>query len=131
MSQENVEFARRAIHAFNRRDLEGFFQAMDPEIRFEHRLAELQGSFVGSDAVRAWFADLVSIFDTWHIDCTDVRDLGDRVVVLGTVHTTGKGSGVETELPLAVVAEFRGGLVIDYTDYGDWAQALEAAGLQE
>ena len=131
MSQENVEVVRRAIDAFNQRDLESFFQVMDAEIRFEHRLAELQGSFVGGEAVRAWFADLVSIFDTWHIDCTDVRDLGDRVVALGTIHTTGKGSGVETELPLAVVAEFRNGLVVDYIDYGDRAQALAAAGLEE
>jgi ketosteroid isomerase-like protein len=131
MSQENVDLFRGAVEAVNRRDIEGALQLMDPEVRFEHRLAALQGNFVGSDAVRGWFADLVSIFGTWHVDCADIRDLGDRVVVLGTIHTTGKESGVGTDLPLAVVAEFRDGLVIEYIDYGDRAQALEAAGLSE
>jgi ketosteroid isomerase-like protein len=131
MSQENVDLVRGAVEAMNRGDIEGFLQLMDPEIRFEHRLAALEGSFAGIDAVRAWFADLVSIFDTWHIHCTDIRDLGDRMVVLGTIHTTGKESGVETELPLAVVAGLRDGLIIDYIDYGDRAEALEAAGLEK
>ncbi|HSJ17721.1 MAG TPA: nuclear transport factor 2 family protein, partial [Solirubrobacterales bacterium] len=91
----------------------------------------LQGSFVGLDGVRGWFADLTEHFATWRIDCEDIRDLGDRVLALGTIQTTGKGSGVETELPLAIVAEFRDGLVSDYIDYGDRAQALEAVGLSE
>jgi hypothetical protein len=34
-------------------------------------------------------------------------------------------------LPLAIVAEYSDGLVTHYIDYGDWAQALEAAGLRE
>ena len=131
MSQENVDLMRASVEAMNRRDIEGALQLLDPEIRFEHRLAELEGSLVGIDAVRGWFADLVDYFDTWHIDCTDIRDLGDRVLALGAIHTTGKGSLVETELPLAIVAEFRDGLVIDYIDYGDRTQALEAAGLSE
>ena len=131
MSRENVDAMRAGIEAMNRRDIEVVFQGMDPEIRFEHRLAALQGSFVGIDAVRGWFADLVEHFDTWHIHRTDIRDLGDRVLALGTIQTTGKESGVETELPLAIVAEFSDGLVIDYTDYGDRAEALEAAGLSE
>ena len=131
MSQENVDLFRAGIEAMNRRDIEGVFQGMDPAIRFEHRLAALQGSFVGLDGVRGWFADLTEHFATWRIDCEDIRDLGDRVLALGTIQTTGKGSGVETELPLAIVAEFRDGLVSDYIDYGDRAQALEAVGLSE
>ena len=65
------------------------------------------------------------------IQCRDVRDLGDRVLALGVIHATGKESGAETELPLAVVARFRDGLITDFTDYGDKDQALEAAGLSE
>jgi ketosteroid isomerase-like protein len=115
----------------NRRDFEPVFRGMDPEIRFEHRLAALQGSFVGIADVKRWFADLTEVFESWRIDCEDIRDLGDRVLALGTIRTSGKESGVETELPLAIVAEFRNGLITDYIDYGDWAQALEAAGLSE
>jgi ketosteroid isomerase-like protein len=104
---------------------------MDPEIRFDHRLGALQGNVVGHDGVRALFADFGDHFESWRIYCEDIRDLGDRVLVLGTVRAIGKESGAETELPFTVVARIKDGLVIDYTDYGDRDQALEAAGLSE
>ena len=131
MSEENVDLMRESIEAMNRRDIEAVFRGMDPEIRFEHRLAALQGSFVGITDVKRWFADLTEVFDSWWIDCEDIRDLGDRALALGTIRATGKESGVETELPLAIVAEYRDRLITNYTDYGDWAEALAATGLRE
>ena len=129
MSQENVELFRAAIEAMNRRDIETVLQGMDPEIQFEHRLAALQGSFVGLGGVRGWLAYLVEHFGAWRIYCEDIRDLGDRVLALGTIRATGKESGVETELPFTVVARIKDGLMIRFIDYGDRDQALEAAGL--
>jgi hypothetical protein len=35
------------------------------------------------------------------------------------------------EMPFTVLAEFRDGLVTDFTDYGDKEKALEAAGVSE
>jgi ketosteroid isomerase-like protein len=131
MSQENVERFRASIEAMNRRDIESVLQVMDPKIQFEHRLAALQGSFVGLDGVRGWFADLIEHFGAWRIYCEDIRDLGDRVLALGIIRATGKESGVETELPFTVVARIKNGLMIHFTDYGDKDQALEAVGLSE
>ena len=131
MPQENVDRMRASIEAMNRRDIEGVLRLLDPEVRFEHRLAALQGSFVGLDGVRGWFADLLEHFDTWQIDCPDIRDLDDRLLALGTIRATGKESGVETELPFTVVARIQDGLITDFTDYGDRDKALEAAGLRE
>jgi hypothetical protein len=131
MSQENVDRMREGIEAMNRRDIDAVVLGMDPEVRFEHRLAALQGSFVGIDGVKRWFADLAEHFDTWRISCTDIRELGDRVLALGTIRATGTGSGVETEFPLSIVAQYKDGLLTDFIDYGDRDQALEAAGLME
>ena len=61
----------------------------------------------------------------------DIRDLGDRLLALGTLSVTGMGSGIEIEVPLAVVASFRDGLITHFKDFGDWDRALEAAGLSE
>ena len=63
------------------------------------------------------------------IDCPDVRDLGDRVLGLGTIRATRKGSGVETKLTFATVARYRNGRLTHYIDVGDRDQALEAVGL--
>ena len=131
MSQDNVERFRATIEAMNRRDIESVLQGMDPEIQFEHRLAALQGSFVGLDGVRGWLADLVEHFGAWRIYCEDIRDLGDRVLALGAIRATGKESGVETELPFTVVARIKDGLIVYFTDYGDRDRALEAVGLTE
>jgi ketosteroid isomerase-like protein len=131
MSQENVDVIRAAIEAMNRRDIEGVLRLMDPGVRFEHRLAALEGNFVGVDGVRGWFADLLENFDAWQIDCSDIRDLGDRVLALGTIEATGRTSGAETQLPITVVARFKDERITHFTDFGDKAQALEAAGLSE
>jgi len=131
MSQENVDRFVEGIEAFNRNDIEAVLRGMDPEVKFEHRLAELQGKFVGVEAVRGWFADLDAYFEPGRIECSDIRDLDDRVLALGTVRAIGRESGVETELPYTVVATFREGLVTHFTDYGDRTKALEAAGLSE
>jgi ketosteroid isomerase-like protein len=61
----------------------------------------------------------------------DKSKRGDQVLALGTTSLTGKGSGVETELPFAVVARFKDGRMTHFTDYGDRDRALEAAGLRE
>jgi ketosteroid isomerase-like protein len=129
MSQENVAVIQEAIEAMNRRDIEGVLR-MDPKIRFEHRLAALGGNF-GIDGVRDWFADLLENFDAWRIHCPDIRDLGDRVLALGTIKATGTGSGVETELPITVVARFKDERITEFIDFGDREKALEAAGLRE
>ena len=131
MSQENVDRFRETVEAVNRMDIPGSMRFMDPAIRFEHRLSELQGSPAGLESVKQFFADVVEHFDAIRVDCPDIRDLDDRVLALGTSRLTGKGSGVETELPFTVVAWFKDGLITRFTDFGDRARALEAAGLSE
>ena len=131
MSQENVDRMRAAITAMNRRDIDAVILGMDAGVRFEHRLAALQGSFVGVEGVRRWFGDLADHFGAWQIDCDDIRDLGDRVLALGSIRATGRESGVETDVPLTAVAQFKDGVISDFIDYGDREQALEAVGLRE
>jgi SnoaL-like domain len=97
MSEENVERFKESLEQFNRDDVAGALRYFHPEIRFEHRLVELQAEVIGIDAVRNWFVDAINLFDRWTVDCDDFRDLGDRVLALGTVRALGKESGVEVE----------------------------------
>ena len=104
---------------------------MHPEIRFEPQQALLEGIYEGLDGVIRWLADVAEHYEGAHMHFTDVRDLGDRVLALGTLRVTGSGSGIEIEVPLAIVASFRDGLMSQLNDYGDKGRALEAAGLRE
>jgi hypothetical protein len=133
MSQENLDRFNEAMEAFNRRDVGGLLRVMDPEIQFEPQQAALQGTYVGHEGVGEWLADLVQHYEieSGHVDYADIRDLGDRVLGIGTLRFTGKGSGIETEALVAVVASFRNGLMTHFKDFGDKAPALEATGLRE
>jgi ketosteroid isomerase-like protein len=131
MSQENVELVREMVAAFNRDDLPGALRVMDPEIRFECQTAPVQGIYRGHDGVSDFAVDMGELFETVQLDCPDVRDLGARVLALGIARTVGRGSGIEFETPLAIVARFRNGRMTDYKDFGNRQDALEAAGLSE
>ena len=104
---------------------------MDPGIQYEPQLTALQGTCVGHDGVREFFADARETTRASEVHYPDVRDLGDRVLALGTFCIGGRGSGIETEVPFAIVATFRDGLMTHLKDYGDRDQALEAVGLSE
>ena len=53
------------------------------------------------------------------------------MLALGIVRAVGKESGAEMELPYTVLARFKNGLMTEFTDFGDRAKALEAAGLSQ
>jgi SnoaL-like domain len=64
MSEENLERARRAFDAFNRRDLDAFLALTDTDVEFATRYMELEGDphYRGHGGVREWWRDLLAIF---------------------------------------------------------------------
>jgi len=62
---------------------------------------------------------------------SEVRDLGNTVLVLGSIRTRGEASGVDLERPVAYVFEFDGGLVRKVRAYLDPQKALDALGLRD
>ena len=131
MSQENVKRFLDSAEAFNQGDVERMLQDYHPNALIDVRQAELEGEYSGHDGLRRFFAEFAETFEMFELHCPDVRDLGDRVLGLGTLHTIGRGSRMEQEGPVAFVSTFRDGLCTHVKDYGDWGQALEAAGLWE
>jgi ketosteroid isomerase-like protein len=130
MSQENVETFRRSVEAVNRWDIEAILEAVDPEVVWEPLRSQVQGAYRGRQGMRDFLADTTESFDSFRLDHTDVRDLGDgRVLAIGTAHIRGKGSGIETDVPTAGIATYRQGRLIHWKDFGEKDQALEAAGL--
>jgi uncharacterized protein len=131
MSEENVDVMREALDAFAATDAERLVQFTDPEIEFEPHLAGVEGNYRGHDGIREFMADAFETLQVQGIDHLDIRDLGDRVLALGSFHIYGRGSGIEDEVPFAIVARVRGGLIVHLRDYGNKVLALEAAGLSE
>jgi SnoaL-like domain len=99
MSRENVDLFKESMERFNSADVAGALRYMHPEIRFEHRLAELRGDLTGIEAVRDWFVDATKHFDRWRIDCDDVRDLGDRCWRSERSEPSGRRAGLRWRCP--------------------------------
>jgi ketosteroid isomerase-like protein len=133
MSQENVENFRRGSDALERGDLDDALieELIDPEVIFEPLRAPVSGAYKGHEGIRQFIADTDESFDAFRFDRPDIRDLGDRVLAIGTLHIRARQGGIETDVPTAGIATYRGGRLVHWKDFGDRTKALEAAGLSE
>ena len=64
-----------------------------------------------------------------HLDYSEIRDLGDRIVGIGHIRTRGKQSGAVTDMAFGTVADMKNGKGVRIWTYLDPQEALEAAGL--
>jgi ketosteroid isomerase-like protein len=135
MSQENVEAAERFIDAYNRRDVEAMLADLDPEIEWHSGILTGLGGeaavFRGHEGFREALGDLHEALGETHIECSEIRDLGNRVVTIGRFRVRGRESGAGTESPWGGVADFKGGKAIRIRSYFSVEEVLEAAGLSE
>ena len=67
------------------------------------------------------------------IDVVEVRDLGERVVVVYVIQGSAKGSGLvfQDGQTLAHVVTLRHGKITEIRDYSGRSEALEVVGLRE
>ena len=134
MSQENVELARRAHDAFNRRDLDDFLSIMDPSVELTpyERFVQGAGPYRGHGGIRTWWKETFDVIPDFTVELDELRDLGGELVwASGRVHGHGAGSNAPFERPYWGVAQFRGGKQVWWSVFESEAEALEAARLRK
>jgi ketosteroid isomerase-like protein len=135
ISQENVDTYHRTIDAFNRRDLDVVLEVLDPDFELHASLYTMLGGeaavFRGQEEVRSFFRDLGENFSEFHVEITEIDDLGEQLVAVGLINGIGRASGAEFEQPIGYVIDFKDGKIVRIDDYLNPADALEAAGLSE
>jgi ketosteroid isomerase-like protein len=130
MSEENVAAFLESAACASRGDWEGVTKYTHPDVVFIPQRAPVRGGWNGHDGLREFGEDNRETFDLFQVSYPDVRDLGDKVLALGTVRIRGKGSGAEVEVPSAIVTEWRDGKMTRFEDFGDVKKALAAVGLE-
>lgn len=132
MSQANGEAFRRAIEAYNRRDVEALLRELDSEIEWRPVLPVVLGGdatvFRGHDGVRQLLQDLDEVLAERQLDFSEIREAGDHVVATGSLRIRGKSSGALSESPFGCVAELKNGKAIRIQTYLDPRDALEHLG---
>jgi ketosteroid isomerase-like protein len=133
MSRENVEVVRLTFEAIGRWDIDALLELYDPEIEYLPLTGTRieSGGYIGHSGVREYFEEVAEIWEELHPRADDVQTVGDQVLVLGGCAVRGRGSGAESDSPMAWVLTFRNGKVTRHRGYGTREEALEAVGLRE
>ena len=123
----NVERTVEVLDAWNTGDLDALLsQIRDDYFWRPATMANVEG---GDFHGREGFARFVEQWrETWDVEVGEIREVGERVIVLGQVHARGRGSGLELDSPVAYVFEFRDGSLAGGSSYFDHDEALAAAG---
>jgi ketosteroid isomerase-like protein len=133
MSQANVELSLRLIGAWNRRDVEAAVALFDQEAVWYPAIeASTEGrrTYRGHAELRQYHRDLAEFSKDGHAEISEVHDLGDRVLGLGSIWLR-FASGVELNQEGAFLHTWRNGKCVDARSWLSHAEALEAAGLSE
>jgi ketosteroid isomerase-like protein len=134
--ESNLDRARRGWDALNRGDLDTVLSYIDPEVEWRPALGPggMEGNvYRGKAAYERWLReDLSEVWEEFRGEALDFRELpGERVLLLGFLHSRGRASGAELRVPFGQLAQFRNGLVVRLDAFPDHASALAAAGLSE
>ena len=132
MSEENVDKARAFIEAYNRRDFDAAVESFDPAIEWILPERQSSDSCQGPGAIKRFWEGLDETFEELRLIPQEYVDAGDRVATRLRHYGRGKLSGAEIDEELYhQVATFRDGWIVRLEYFGEWSEALEAAGLQE
>jgi ketosteroid isomerase-like protein len=133
MPGDNLERYRKAIDAWNRRDLVAVLEQTAPE--FEFHTAQLfpgiEPVYRGREGmVEFWNAFLEEPWALLHVQIDDLTELADgRVLALLTFTGKGRESGEEVTVQYAHLCTFKDDQVVRIDSFADWDEAREAAGI--
>ena len=129
MASEHVDVVLRSLEAHNAGDVEGVLLCFDPEIELIPMRSLLDGSsYHGHEGYRRFIRDVREEWGRVWLEPDEVRDLGDRVLLLGRFHGHGQASGVDFEAPAAWTFELRDGRIARLRAYSTQEEALAAVG---
>ena len=133
MSQENVDFVRRAAQTYEEGDLSAVLETMSPElVTVVHPPIPLAGTYNGPEGFLQVTLDWAEGFDELVATAEEHIDAGGDQVVTRVRHKSrGAESGAPVETDLWYIWTIREGKSVRADIFNDRSQALEAAGLSE
>ncbi len=114
MGNERVEFVRRSMDAWARRDRPALLElfAMDAEIDLRRLHLPDTGVLHGADALARWMDNLFEHFPDFAFEVQAVEPGGEWVVATGAMRGRGQMGGVELQQPYSEAILVRGGRIV-------------------
>jgi ketosteroid isomerase-like protein len=131
MLADNVETLRRYHDLLN--------DTGDPPVELFHPEIEIYmfdgspipGPYFGHDGLRQWRDDTFDVIEDWRLELDEVitGDDPNAMVMMERFVGRMKHTDLHANFPLAVVVNFRDGLIARFQGYRQREEALKAAGL--
>jgi ketosteroid isomerase-like protein len=127
MSEQNVELVRTGFDRWNAGDMSVPPDVFHPDIEFLPMRSRVEGPYRGLSGIESFVADTLEVFEKFEFNL-EYADLGEQVLAWGAIHVRARGSGIETDVPVGGLYDFRDGKIVRWEDFGSKAAALKAAG---
>jgi hypothetical protein len=133
LSEQNVETLRRAVEAYNARDVDAFIAFFHPSIELHSAFSAVGGAdYFGHPGLRKFFRDFKETWgDEIRVEPEAYFDLGEQTLSCYVLHGRGLHSGVEVEMPSALVAGWRDDLIVYLKAYAHREDAFAELGVTE
>jgi ketosteroid isomerase-like protein len=126
MSQANLDLARNAVAAYNRRDIGALTELTTDDFEWVTWTGTVQPStYRGADGLASYFRD-AEVWGLLNLEVHEYHDVDDRVLVVGTLHARGGGSGVEIRSPYYSAFYVRDGKLARVLSFRTEAEVREA-----
>ena len=129
----NVERLREALETYNRDGPEPIIALLSTDVEWVADRSDMgRVTYRGHDGVRKSFEELYEGFDRLGFQVDRLIEEGNQIVALGQMHARGRSTGVEAQMPLAIVLTVgRDGKLTRYESFRSTQEALEAVGRSE
>jgi ketosteroid isomerase-like protein len=144
MSQENVDRVRRLYAEWAQGHFGTTGNYFDPAVEFQwswpsagqwtslaRRIADSEGRVRGLDQLYDVWRDWLKTWERFTVEAEKFIEVDDRVLVLYRRRARMRGTDSTIEQEGATLWTLRDGKLVHGVDFGDRAQALDAAGLSE
>jgi ketosteroid isomerase-like protein len=116
-----------SYEALNRRDIDAAMEALAEDAEWhESEVLPDTGVYRGREAIRLFLTDFLDSWERFHQTVEEVRQEGDRVLVLIHLEATGRGSAADVDARYAHLWTVSGGLGIRVDAFYDRDDALAA-----
>src|SRR5436189_2215126 len=125
MSQENVEVVRQGFEAFATGGVEAALASFAPDVVL-YAFPEWPGpsEYRDHDGMRALMAEWSENFDDFEMEVHEIREVGDRVLLLAETVGRIKGARVPIRQPFgAFYWDFRNGQIGETRNFLTWREA--------
>jgi ketosteroid isomerase-like protein len=126
--EANVETVRKAIEAFNRRDVAAMTELAGDDFEYDwsRSMGPNAGVFKGPEGFFEFAQDQWSIFDEVRLEVHELIPRGPAVVASTTTHGRGR-DGIAVSANSASLYTFESGRLVRITLYQDREEAVAAA----